>query len=739
MQSWFKLLFLFAAPALATGNLTTPQEFYDPNELEGLTPAQANSWDHDNYLKAHLSADTTLQIESLSRRGFIHQQRREAKLIENQPISLAEEARIYSSQALVAIRADARFLLLLYPNSSLKLQKDSKSWQFKLQEDRGFLRISTLNSAITLQFAATPRAPGWAGLELHLAPESDILIDRQALQIQSWLLRGAAQFRLPPEMNFKSMRAPGLLKDWQDAQIHPSNQNQPIIDLVAGQQLELQLGEVLSAKIALPVPSRWQKRLLKTSPQLAEASDLNQPSIAKVSELRAKIISTWLNDMPPNADNIQMLAQQQRWEEAFQLIMDLRKANPEAISDSLQSLEQICLYRLQQEHKPLDRRQTSALEDKNRPLLRLERIRYQLRNFAGQDIKAEAIDQLPSQSADSIYLLAIASQQQRQWRHASDYWEHWPHENPDILLQKSSAIWQSALDEHKPWLWQGWLALGLDSDNFSAMKGDAAKPDFHSSKVLRMTHQLQYLLERQSDFQLGLDLGLALQIYQAPAWSEFNRITPKLALDLSIHPGDSLSSYSLRPFFTKLMIHNQARMDTFGYEFHWHNPNISWHPSLMFSQEQNLALQQGLAITRDPLSGEATTTMDRSVRRNTLDFNLALPSIRSDFKVFAQTWDYRSDAAWQDNRLRFGLGFGVNSPVWQNMSLRGQILRHQDLFAADAKRNLELNSLYSLDFSFLGFYRWTPVLHSEQENQTATAPAFAWQARRVQIEVHGRW
>lgn len=616
----------------------------------------------------------SLEVSSLNQKGFLHRGRREAEPLTGEPLILREGVRIYSpSQSFLAVEEEEQALLILHPQTSISAQPQDSGWLYALTGDRGLIRISTHTRELALELKPTDAASPWQGHRLLVNSGSDLYLRYEGDSLTLYVLRGRIRYRIDPTVLLDSVRAPGLLREWEQKQLQIKPKAPYEITVYAGQELSFFPGSTLGFLIGLPNPDMWQAPVLKTSPQIAGTIEANN----KLAAFRERWLHLWLGVTSGELIPLQLM-QEGRWEEALFLLKD---------TDPI--LSSICLYRLQQED--LAQKKGGAGD-----LVKQESLRSQMRRGVLREIKVPK-DLRHSRFADEeLYLLATSQQAQGRWRLALDLWEHWPETSIDPPLQLSYREWREHLDQKKPWSWEGSVGLGWTSNALHLQAGEAAPPEVghRSSWFVSSAQKLFYLIERSDAFLIQGEGYLSLTGFQYSGLADVNQVEGGAALPVRF------LDVSVRPFLGRLMAGSAGGLDRFGYEVEWQLRSWKWQPTFHLTQEQNLDFMPTAPHRLDALSGEATTAMDRSVRRNTL-------GVRTEMLGFYwQSWDYRYALAQADDRNRLVLEGHYQKEFSYDILLKTSGSWRQDVF--EQGRASESGLHLTLESSWLKWNRLQP-------------------------------
>lgn len=699
MVRWILLLFFPSWALFAAEPWIAAREYWGPEDPQGFLPASA--------LPASPAIPSAvrpeLQVIPLNKKGFVNRHRRQAEALNGGAIVLEEAARIYSpSQSFVALRKANEALILLHPQSSVSVRPMEEDWQIDFTSDRGLARISTQGRILTISLRPADPQNAWQGHALQLLPGSDVYIKYDRETLLAYVIRGRLTYRFEATRPLQSLRPEGLLLEWEQKQLR----RQPLlpyeIDIFAGQQLQLAAGDAYTFHIGLPYSEIWQNPLIRSSPQLAEAINPNDPLTQAMLELRKNWLKIWTASEPAGKVTLTSRLEAGRWEEAYESLQTLR-SDPEH-----RAMAALCLYRLQQENLAEKKRAGVEANSFWADILKLESLRAQLRRKVRRPLLSPQDSQLGSTSLEEIYLLAIHAQARGQWRNALDLWERWPSDQKDVSLQESYKEWQRHLDLKKPWSYRASAEIGW-SDNILHLPSGLPVPadlSHRSAWFLRSSQSLPYLIERSDDFSLYVETTLNFTLYQHSGLVDLQRVEPGLALPLRIQLPLAQQSLRFKPYIARLA-QGSGGLDRFGYELHWQLSAWRFAPEFSWIQEQNLDFAPTFDHRLDALSGERVGELDRSVRRNTF-------GIRSgSMQLGWQTWDYRSIGSQGDDRQRLFLHGGLQNTFPYDFELKFQGSLHHDFFKGE---RAPVNGLRArLEMSRLHWNRLEPMVAIERE------------------------
>jgi hypothetical protein len=602
------------------------------------------------------------------------------------------------------------------------------SWEFTLTGERGLARISTRGHALPIRLKPADPETAWTNIDLHVNADTDLYLKYDRHTLTAYTIRGLVLYRLEATRPLQSMRPGGFLFDWEQKQLRRQPKTPYEIDVFAGQELRLEADDVYKFRVGLPHSDTWQNPLLRTSPQLAEEADNNQPLPAAFLDLRRKWLKGWMSSITPNKESLYRLLQEGRWEEAYELVKTL-----ESEGDlEYKALAAVCLYRLQQEahadkkHAGIDR--SSLWAD----ITRQEFLRARLRRKARKDVNAPKDFRHARIPEEELYLLATHEQAQGRWRSALDLWERWPETQDDALLQESYKAWRRHLDQKKPLSYAATLELGWSDNVLHLPSGLAAPADIghRSSWLMRSTQKLPYLLERSDDFSVHLIPSLNLTIYQHSGLADVQRFEPGMSVPLRLRLPFAAQILQLKPYISRLM-QGPGGLDRFGYELRWQVPNWTLAPEFIWTQEQNLDFAPTLDHRLDALTGERVGILDRSVRLHTV-------GVRSgSLEAFWQRWDYRYAGSEPDDRQRFVFRghYQKEFPYDLQLNLAGSF--HQDLFqgSRSSVTGLDLRA----ELSFLYWHRQEPTFAIERRMRQSGDSAQSYSETLILSGVNYRW
>ncbi len=735
---FFILGLLLAIPALwADTDWPAAREYYGPFDADGFSLPS----DRSVRIEDAPPVFNSLQLLAINKKGFLHRARRQAQTVSSESIKIQEPARIYSpSQTFMALSQADAFLFILYPQTSLSVHPQTNRWSYTLIGDRGLVRISTLSQGVTLQVKPTdPRSP-WHGMQLSIAAESDLFIKYDGLIWKTFLIKGRLRQDMDPTKTLESHRHPGLLREWEDQQ-KQSFANGPLqLELFPGQNLNIFAGEVLRYRIGLPNPDDWQAPILRSSPQLAEKTDPANRMSREAGDLRSVILKYWVGNVPPERKQILKFLQENRWEEAHYLLQILLATTPEGDGDQLLAWQALCLFRLQQttaaavlqSQVPADSIYTARLLwEQQRSLLRRQSLPNRL---PASPRSAEGIN------LEELYILASTEQSLGRWRAALDHWELWPSSVPEAL-RDSYQEWQKHLDSQKPMAWYGSLDL-VWADNVLHLPPDEAAPDsfgHRSSWAIRSSHRFTYLLERSEVSLIQLEPYASATLYQHSELSDLQRVELGLALPIEWKLDAGQKTLRFKPFFSRLALGYGGGLDRFGYNLQGSFPQWTWQPELSFAQDQNLDTQPLLVHVLDPLTGEPTAAIDRSVRRNSLQLDLKPQDWPSTLRVMIQLWSYRYDKSRADSRQRFFLEGDYLWNLPYSMALKSKVALTQDNFHLPPNRSPVTTTLFALEAIYQDWIRLRPTLAVEREMRQSLDKSSTWNEWRWILGSQHRW
>ncbi len=736
------ILFSFS-PLKAESELILPREIYGPADSEGFLPQMDSSQGQNAALPPAATVEEQgsvsappLELIALNRKGFVHRGRREAQIASQEVILLQTAARIYSpSQSFMSLADPKNFLFILYPQSSLSLLPINASWQITLIGDRGLIRLSTLDQAMSLIVKPTDPDNSWRNMALNIAHQSDLFIKYDKNQWKTFVVKGAVAHQFEAETPLTSNRHPGLLRDWEDSQ-----RNQLKLTIYAGQTLNLNAGSDLSYTIALPRPSEWQVPILRSSPQLLQNQEAGNRLSQLFMELRSTFLKKSLNKLPMDKSTAQKLVQEGRWEEAQTVVRLVKNVESSDHVDELNAWESLCLFRLQQHELAIKRLPPLTQTSMYALPLKLEQLRSSLREHSLTEVKYSKEQGLSSLSTDELYLYASTQQRQEHWREALDFWEQWPSDPQDAALQTSFKEWVSHLDRKKPLSWKGTVSWGFANNVLHLPSGEAAPPEIgrRSSWFLSSTHRLPYRLERSDTFHLAVEGLLDFTIFPYSTLSEIQRVQSGLALPILLKLSDQ-QKVTLRPFISRLMMGSQSGLDRFGYSLSYGWPLINWKPEFSWSQDQNLDYLPQNPHRLDALSGERVDAVDRSVRRRSLSLGLEIPAWSWPLVLSLEDWNYRYDQSRDDSRQRIGLSSFVTKDMPWNTRWTVRLALNQDRFTSGSSRAPMMMSLLGLEGVYLWSYRLHPNLIMEREAYQSPEEARSWSELRISLGLQDRW
>ncbi|MDQ3231014.1 MAG: hypothetical protein M3Q07_04265, partial [Pseudobdellovibrionaceae bacterium] len=677
---------------------TPAREYWGPDDPEGfLQPVLPTP-----SVEKQASLATSLQVTALNKKGFVHRQRRQAEALSSEPLLLKEAARIYSpSQSFVALHKAQDALFLLHPQTSLSVRPTHDSWQFSFTGVRGMARLSTHEQDLQVDFRPADPQTAWDKHELHLNPGSDVYVKYDRDQLVVYIIKGKASYHIVPSRPLQSIRPEGLLLEWELKQVKRQPKAPFVLDIFAGQELQLTAASEFQYHIGLPHPESWQAPILRSSPQLSETMDSSQPLTQAMLEIRKNWLKIWTGHEGTSKDVLARRMEAGRWEEAYDLLKTLETDLEH------QALQAICLYRLQQESHAEKKRATVDVTSFWADILKQESLRAQLRK-SERDVKLPQKLRTDVIPAEEIYLLATYEQARGRWRSALDLWERWPESQSDALLQASYKEWQNNLDRKKPLSYHASVELGW-SDNILHLPSGLAAPDdvgHRSSWLLRSSQRVPYLIERSETFSVHLEASFRFMVLQHTGLTDLQRFEPGLNLPLSIQLPWGQQTLALKPYVSRL-IQGTGGLDQFGYELRWQIPDWSLSPTFSWSQEQNLDFAPTEEQRLDALSGEPVSAIDRSVRRNTLGVHAG------PWEFLWQNWDYRYAGSQPDDRQRFLLRGQWQKEFPYDLQLGIQGSLHQDLFKG--QRSSVTGLQMRLETAFLRWVRLHPTLAVERE------------------------
>ncbi|WP_141731644.1 autotransporter outer membrane beta-barrel domain-containing protein [Oligoflexus tunisiensis] len=717
MICWLFVLALFPSTLFAAGAWVPARDYWGPEDSEGfLQPILPPP-----FVEAPKAARPPLQVTSLNKKGFLHRSRRQAEALEEGTLELQEYARIYSpSQSYLAIRHADDALIILHPQTSISARPEPDHWQLSLTGDRGLVRITTHQHS--LPFSLKPANPrnAWQNLELELHPGSDLYLkyDRETLIVHP--IRGRLLMRLGATRPLQTTRPSGLLQTWEETQVRRPVQAPYEFDVFAGQELRLEADELFHFQISLPRSETWQSTLLRTSPQLAESVDKDNPLTTALLDLRRTWLKLWNGEDAANKETLYRRLEAGRWEEAHEILKTFET------DLEFQALQAVCLYRLHQ-IELADKKQagidaSSLWAD----ITKQEYLRARLRSKARRAVNPPQDFRHAVIPLEELYLLASNEQARGRWRAALDLWERWPETQSDEQLQESYKEWQRHLDQKKPWRYEAQLALGW-SDNVLHLPSDEAAPaaiGHRSSWLLQASQTLPYLIERSDDFSVQLEPTLHVTLYQHIGLADLQRWEPGLALPLR------MQSLRFKPYVSRLQ-QGSGGLDRFGYELSWQNHAWLWSPEFSWTQEQNLDFAPTVERSLDPLSGERIGTGDRSVRRNTLRVRAG------SLDVLWQNWDYRYAGSEEDDRNRLMVRGHYQKEFPYDLQLNASGSLHQDSFQGSRSPVTGLHLRIAL--TSLYWHRLLPSLAIEREMRQSADSTRSFTENLIFAGLHYRW
>jgi len=699
MVRWLLLLFFPSLALFAAEPWTPARDYWGPMDTEGflLAPTLPPT------VPIPPSARPELQVMPLNNKGFVHRHRRQAEALNADPLVLQEAARIYSpSQSFVAIRQANEALILMHPQTSVRVRPMENDWQIDFTGDRGLARISTEGRTLTISLRPADPRNAWQGHALQLDPGSDLYIKYDRETLLAYVIRGRLTYRFEATRPLQSVRPEGLLLEWEQKQLRSQPMAPYEIDSFAGQQLRLTAGDAYTFHIGLPEAETWELPLQRSSPLLADAIDPNSPLTQTMLELRKNWLKLWTASEPEGKETLTRRMEAGRWEEAYEYLKTL-----ESDLEHL-AMEALCLYRLQQENLAEKKRAGVDASSFWADILKQESLRARLRRKARRELSSPPDLRSGNIPLEEIYLLATNEQARGHWRAALDLWERWPSEQNDALLQQSFKEWQRHLDQKKPWSYAASAELGWSDNVLHLPSGLAAPPEMghRSTWFLRSSQSLPYLIERRDDFSVHVETALDFTVYQHSGLADLQRFEPRLALPLRIQLPLGQQSLRFKPYMSRL-VQGSGGLDRFGYELHWQLPAWRFAPEFSWIQEQNLDFAPTLDHRLDALTGERVGALDRSVRRNT--FGVRSGSLQLGW----QTWDYRYTQSQGDDRQRVYIRGAMQKEFPYDLHLNYQGSLHHDFFKGERAAVTGLRA--RLELSLTRWNRLQPIMAVERE------------------------
>jgi hypothetical protein len=725
MLRWIFILTFLPSTLKAAETWAPAPDYWGPEDTEGfLQPLAFNA-------KAPSSRPpfADLQVIALNKKGFLHRSRRAAETLGEEPFLLQDYARIYSpSQSFVALKYGDAALMILHSHTSLSVTPSDGAWVFAFTGDRGLARISTRGHPLTFSLQPADPQTAWKNVELELAVDSDLYLKYDRDTVIAYTIRGHMVSRWEATRPLESMRPEGLLWEWEQKQLRRVPRKPYEIEVFSGQELLMEAKAAYHFQIGLPHADTWQSALARTSPQLMEITDTNQPLTAALLALRKNWLKNMIGPVTASKESLYRLLEEGRWEEAYELV---KTAESEADLE-YKALAAICLYRLQQEAFA-DKKQ-SGIDSSSlwADITRQESLRSRLRRKARRDVNPPGDFRHARIPTEELYLLATNEQTRGRWRSALDIWERWQdHANP-TQLQESFQEWQRHLDRKKPWSYAATLELGWSNNVLHLPSDRAAPPEIghRSSWLLRSSQKLPYLLERSAEFSVQLEPSLQFAVYQHKGLADLQRFEAGLALPLGMSLPLDGQSLSIKPYISRLS-QGSGGLDRFGYEIAWTLPIGSMMPEFLWSQEQNLDFAPTRDHRLDALTGERVGILDRSVRLHSL-------GVRSGaVEALWQIWDYRYAGSEEDDRQRLLLRGGYQKEFPYDLSLNLQGTVHQDIFsgARSSVTGFDLKA----DLKFLYWHRREPSLSVEQRIRQSSDQERSYQETHILSGIHYRW
>lgn len=725
MLRWIFILTLLSSTLHAAEPWAPAPDYWGPEDAEGFLQPLASQAE----APTSRPSSTDLQVIALNKKGFLHRSRRAAEPLGDEPLMLQEYARIYSpSQSFVALKYGDAALMILHSHTSLSVTPSDGVWVFAFTGDRGLARISTRGHPLTLALQPADPQTSWKNVELMLAADSDLYLKYDRNTVIAYTIRGRMVSRWEPTRPLESLRPQGLLWEWEQKQLRRVPRKPYEIEIFAGQELRMEAEAAYHFQIGLPNADTWQSALARTSPQLMEITDTNQPLIAALLELRKSWLKTIMGPVTANKENLYRLLQKGHWEEAYELV---KTAESDADLE-YKALAAICLYRLQQEAFA-DKKQ-SGIDSSSlwADITKQESLRSRLRRKARRDVNAPEDFRHARIPADELYLLATNEQARGRWRSALDLWERWQDSANPAHIQESYEEWQRHLDRKKPWSYAATLEIGWSNNVLHLPSDRAAPPDIghRSSWLVRSSQKLPYLLERSAAFSVRLEPSLDFAVYQHTGLADLQRFEAGLALPLGMSLPLNGQSLLLKPYISRLA-QGSGGLDRFGYEMTWRLPIGSLIPEFIWSQEQNLDLAPTKDHRLDALTGERVGIMDRSVRLHSL-------GVRSGaVEALWQIWDYRYAGSEEDDRQRLVLRGHYQREFPYDLSLNLQGTLHQDLFSST--RSSVMGFDLKADLKFLYWHRREPTFSVEQSLRQSSDKERSYQETRILSGIQYRW
>jgi hypothetical protein len=723
MLRWIFIVTLVSSTLHAAEPWAPAPEFWGPEDAEGFLQPLESKTEASSRLPS-----TDLQVIALNKKGFLHRSRRAAETLGEEPFLLQDSARIYSpSQSFVAVKYGDAALMILHSHTSISVTPSDGVWTFAFTGDRGLARISTRGHALSLSLQPADPQTSWKNVELELAADSDLYLKYDRDTVMAYTIRGHLVSRWEATRPLESMRPQGLLWEWEQKQLRRVPRKPYEIEVFAGQELLMEADGAYHFQIGLPNADTWQSALARTSPQLMESTDTNQPLTAALLDLRKNWLKNMMGPVTANKENLYRLLQKGHWEEAYELV---KTAESEADLE-YKALAAICLYRLQQEAWA-DKKQ-SGIDSSSlwADITKQESLRSRLRRKARRDVNAPGDFRHARIPADELYLLATNEQARGRWRSALDLWERWQ-DSPNPPLQESYQEWQRHLDQKKPWSYTADLEIGWSNNVLHLPSDQAAPPEIahRSSWLVRSSQKLPYLLERSAAFSVQLEPSLHFAVYQHSGLADLQRFEAGLALPLGISLPFDGQSLRMKPYISRLS-QGSGGLDRFGYEMAWKLPLGSLSPELFAAQEQNLDFAPTRDHRLDALSGERVGILDRSVRLHSLGGR------SGPLEALWQIWDYRYAGSEEDDRQRLQLRgqYQMEFPYDLMLNLQGSL--HQDLFTGTRASVTGLD--VKADLKFLYWHRREPTFSVEQSLRQSSDKDQSYKETRILSGIHYRW
>ncbi|HET9240003.1 MAG TPA: hypothetical protein VFO10_22265 [Oligoflexus sp.] len=725
MLRWIFIILFVPSTLHAAEPWVPAPDYWGPEDAEGFLRPLASKAEAPTSRPPSMD----LQVMALNKKGFLHRTRRAAEPLGEQQLLLQDYARIYSpSQSFVALKYGDAALMILHSHTSISVTPSDGVWVFAFTGERGLARISTRGYPLALSLQPADPQTAWKNAELELAADSDLYVKYDRDTVIAYTIRGHMTSRWETTRPLESMRPEGLIWEWEQKQLRRVPGKPYEIQVFAGQELLMEADAAYHFQIGLPHADTWQNAMARTSPQLMETTDTNQPLTAALLELRKNWLKNMMGPVTANKENLYRLLQEGQWEEAYELV---KTAESDADLE-YKALAAICLYRLQQEAFA-DKKQ-SGIDSSSlwADITKQESLRSRLRRKARRDVNAPGDFRHARIPTDELYLLATNEQARGRWRSALDLWERWQDSANPSPLQESFEEWQRHLDGKKPWSYAATLELGWSNNVLHLPSDEAAPPEIghRSSWLVRSSQKLPYLLERSAAFSVRLEPSLQFAVYQHTGLADLQRFEAVLALPLGISLPFDGQSLLIKPYISRLS-QGSGGLDRFGYEMAWTLPIGNMMPEFIWAQEQNLDFAPTREHRLDALTGERVGILDRSVRLHSL-------GVRSGaIEAFWQIWDYRYAGSEEDDRQRLSLRGQYQREFPYDLSLNLQGTLHQDLFSGT--RSSLTGFDLKADLKFLYWHRREPSLSVEQSLRQSADKERSYQETRILSGIQYRW